>query len=131
MKYAVFQTGGKQYKAQEGSVLEVEKIVGEADSDLKFDQVLLYADNGNFQVGTPHVSGAQVTGKVLEQKKGEKIRVSKFKAKARYRRVTGHRQLLTKVQITKIALGTGKEVKVQKEPAGPASESKSKKTSKK
>lgn len=111
MKYAVVQTGGKQYKVSVGDILEVEKLDAVKDADVKFENVLLYASDGAFTVGQPHVNGAIVAGTVLEQKKGDKIRVAKFKAKARYRKVTGHRQLLTKVQIEKIELKPEKGAK--------------------
>ncbi|HSW47868.1 MAG TPA: 50S ribosomal protein L21 [Candidatus Saccharimonadales bacterium] len=109
MKYAILQTGGKQYKVSEGSEIEVDKLDILADSDYKFDKVLLFANDGVIQVGQPHLDGAIITAKVLEQKKGKKIRVAKFKAKARYRKVTGHRQMLTKLQILKIAMSESKE----------------------
>ncbi len=118
MKYAVLQTGGKQYKVSEGSEIEVDKLEGIVENDLKFEKVLLYADDGVFQIGQPHISGAVITAKILEQKKGKKIRVAKFKAKARYRKVQGHRQMLTKLQITKIAVGKGKEAKVEEKVKG-------------
>ena len=102
MKYAVIQTGGKQYKVSEGSEIEVDKLDVAADTNFEFEKVLLFVDGGAVQVGQPHLNGAKITAKVLEQKKGKKIRVAKFKAKARYRKVTGHRQMLTKLQITKI-----------------------------
>ena len=111
MKYAVLQSGGKQYKVAEGMEIEVDKLESSIDSDHKFDKVLLYVKDGVYQLGRPHIDGASVTGRVLEQKKGVKIRVAKFKAKARYRRVQGHRQLLTKLKITKISVGQNKEVK--------------------
>lgn len=110
MKYAVLQTGGKQYKVSEGSEIEVDKIEATADSDLKFEKILLYALDGVFQVGQPHIDGAVITAKVLEQKKGKKIRVAKFKAKSRYRKVQGHRQMLTKLLIEKISVKNEKPV---------------------
>ena len=113
MKYAVVKTGGKQYKVSAGDVVEVEKLDLAKDAQVKFDSVLLYADDGVFSVGQPYINGVSVNGTVLEQKKGEKIRVAKFKAKARYRKVTGHRQLLTKVQITNITSGGKVEAKVR------------------
>ena len=101
MKYAVIQTGGKQYKVAEGETLAVEKLQGEPGSQYTFDQVLLLV-NGTTQIGQPFVLGATVSAKVVDQTKGVKIRVAKFKAKARYRRVTGHRQQLTQLLIEKI-----------------------------
>jgi len=112
MKYAVLQTGGKQYKVSVGSEIEVDKMDGAADSDIKFEKILLYADDGVFQIGKPNLDGASITARILEQKKGKKIRVAKFKAKARYRKVTGHRQHLTKLQITKILVGQSKTTKL-------------------
>ena len=108
MKYAVVQTGGKQYKVSEGSVIEVDKLPVEAGKEHVFSQVLLVADGENVQVGTPVLEGASVTAKVIEQKQGDKIRVAKFKAKARYRRVMGFRAQLTKLEIEKIESGSKK-----------------------
>src|SRR5437899_3276911 len=102
MKYAVLATGGKQYKVSEGSVLEVDKLPVEAGKAHVFDNVLLFADGADVQVGKPKLEGAFVTAQVLEQKQGDKIRVAKFKAKARYRKVIGFRAQLTKLQIEKI-----------------------------
>jgi large subunit ribosomal protein L21 len=103
MKYAVIATGGKQYKVEEGTILEVEKLDVEADKTITFDQVLLYVVDDTVVVGQPTLTDVVVTAKVLDQVKGEKIRVAKFKAKARYRKVTGHRQKLTRVQVSSIA----------------------------
>ena len=102
MDYAVIQTGGKQYKVNKGMVLEVENLGTEPQKSLTFDKVLLVVTDGKVQVGKPYVTDFAVSAKVLENGKGEKIRVSKFRAKSRYRRVTGHRQLITKIEITGI-----------------------------
>lgn len=99
MTYAVIATGGKQYKVSEGTVIEVEKLAVDAGKDFTFEKVLLYAADGNVTVGQPSLSHITITGKILEQAKGRKIYVSKFKAKARYRKTIGHRQHLTRVQI--------------------------------
>jgi large subunit ribosomal protein L21 len=107
MKYAVIRTGGKQYKVAEGQVIEVEKLLAEPNSSITFSDVLLVAGENTPVIGSPLITDVAVTGKVLEQIKGEKIRVAKYKAKVRYRRVTGHRQLLTRVQIESI--GSGKK----------------------
>jgi large subunit ribosomal protein L21 len=112
MKYAVFASGGKQYKVSEGDVVELEKLKVEAGSNITFDQVLLFAENDIVTVGQPTVFGGSIIAKVVAHTKAPKIRVAKFKAKARYRKVYGHRQDLTKVQIEKIAL-TGKKVKAE------------------
>ncbi len=102
MKYAVIQTGGKQYRVSEGDELLVEKIEAEKGAQIDFDQVLLVAGDKKIMVGQPLVAGAKVKAKVLDQVKGEKIRVAKFRAKSRYRKVKGHRQRLTKIKIIKI-----------------------------
>lgn len=102
MKYAIIRTGGKQYKVAEGQVIEVEHLASDPNSSVTFDEVLLVAGENSPMVGAPIVANAVVSGKVLGDFKGEKIKVSKYKAKVRYRRTTGHRQLLTRVQIEKI-----------------------------
>lgn len=113
MKYVILESGGKQYKASEGSILEVDKLNFEVGSTYKFEKILLYTADGVCKIGQPLLSGVSVSGKILEQFKGDKIRVAKFKAKARYRRVQGHRQLLTRIQIDKIStnLSAAKEEK--------------------
>jgi large subunit ribosomal protein L21 len=108
MKYAVVKTGGKQYKVSEGSVIEVDKLPVEAGKAHVFAEVLMVADGADVQVGKPTLEGVSVTAKVLEQKQGDKIRVAKFKAKARYRKVTGFRAQLTKLEIEKIEAGSKK-----------------------
>jgi large subunit ribosomal protein L21 len=109
MNYVVLQSGGKQYKVSEGSVIEVEKLdVTEGDT-IKLDKVLLVANEGAYTVGQPVVSTATVTAKVVAQMQGPKIRVAKFKAKARYRKVIGHRQKLTKLEIVSIESKEKKE----------------------
>ncbi len=116
MKCAIIEAGGKQYKAVEGDVLEVDKIDIEAGKTHKFEKVLLYTSDGVCQIGKPVLSGVSVSGKVIGQFKGGKIRVAKFKAKSRYRRVQGHRQLLTRIQIEKISTNqpsTRKEEKTE------------------
>lgn len=102
MEYAVFASGGKQYKVQLGDVVELEKIDGAEGDSISFDAVLLHAANDTFTVGQPHIAGVTVAATIVGQVKGDKIRVAKFKAKARYRKVQGHRQLLTQVKIDKI-----------------------------
>ncbi len=114
MKYAIIQTGGKQYKVSDGDVIEVERLTTEKDQIVSFKEVLLYTDDGVAKVGTPFVDGISVGATVVDQFRGDKIRVSKFKAKARYRRVTGHRQNLTRLKIGMI--GDPKTSKVAKEP---------------
>lgn len=102
MKYAIVRSGGKQYKVTEGSVLTVDRLPVDAEATYTFPEVLLVVD-ADVQIGTPLLSGVTVTGKVVDHPKGDKIRVAKFKAKAKYRRVTGFRALQTKVQIESIS----------------------------
>lgn len=115
MKYAVIKTGGKQYRVSEGDIIEVDKL--EVKEDLVFfDNVLLLVSDDSVQIGKPFILDAKVKGKLLEQKKGEKIRVAKFKSKVRYRRVAGFRAMLSKVQIDKIESSKIKEsAKILKE----------------
>ncbi len=100
--YAIIKTGGKQYKVAEGDTIYVEKLDADVDSAVTFDQVLTVVNDGGVTVGKPLVSGAKVTGKVLEQGREKKILVFKYKAKSNYRRRQGHRQPFTKVAIEKI-----------------------------
>ena len=104
---AVIKTGGKQYKVSEGDIIEVDKLDAK-EGPLTFEEVLLVVSDENVQIGKPFISDVKVSGKLLEQKKGEKIRVAKYKSKVRYRRVTGFRAQLSKVQIEKIEPLKGK-----------------------
>ena len=101
--FAVIETGGKQYKVQEGDILFIEKIDAEAESTVKFDKVLAISDGENFTVGSPVVSGAVVEATVAKNGKQKKIVVLRYKAKKNEKKKQGHRQPYTKVQITKIA----------------------------
>ena len=99
---AVIVTGGKQYTVAEGDILFVEKLGAEAEEVVKFDQVLAVLDGENTKFGTPVVEGAAVEAKVIKNGKGKKIHVLKYKAKKNEKKKIGHRQLYTKVEITKI-----------------------------
>jgi large subunit ribosomal protein L21 len=101
-KYAVIQTGGKQYRVSEGDRITVERLAVEAGSDVTIDRVLLLGGDGSTRIGTPVVEGASVTATVTEHNRGTKIEVFKYKAKKRYRRHTGHRQEQTRLTITGI-----------------------------
>lgn len=102
-KYAIVKIGGFQFKVAEGEELAVEKIDGKKGEAVEFNEVFLIVEDKQVKIGQPQVKGAKVKAKILEQLKGEKIRVATYKAKSRYRRVKGHRQLLTKLQITEIS----------------------------
>jgi large subunit ribosomal protein L21 len=100
--FAVIETGGKQYRVNEGDVIFVEKLdVNEGDT-IVFDRVLALSIGQSFEVGAPIVEGAKVTAKVLKNGKAKKIYVMKYKAKKNEKKKIGHRQPYTKVQITKI-----------------------------
>ena len=103
MKYAVIQTGGKQYKVAEGDVITVERLPLEEKADFVCTDVLLFTNEDKVMIGNPLVEKVTVRGTVVAHTRGEKIRVGHYKAKARYRKVTGHRQSLSQVQITTIA----------------------------
>ena len=106
MKYAICKIRGKQYKILEGEEVDIEKIKRKEGDKLRIDEVLLLVDNDKILIGQPFVRGASVSYKIVSQIKGEKIRVAKFKAKSRYRRVKGHRQKLTRIKVLKISKST-------------------------
>lgn len=100
--YAIIETGGKQYRVSVGDRLSVEKLDVDAGGTVTFDKVLLLGGGGSTTVGAPTVAGASVTATVEETYRGEKIVIFKYKPKKRYRRRTGHRQSLTRLNITAI-----------------------------
>ncbi len=100
--YAVIETGGKQYRVEEGDTLYVEKLNAEVGEAINFDKVLILSKDGELLAGKPFVDGAKVEASVLDQGKAKKIIVFKYKAKKNYRKKTGHRQPFTKVKIEKI-----------------------------
>ena len=102
MGYAVIRTGGKQYRVTPGDVIRVEKLDGEPGAEVAFNEVLMTEDAGSVRVGTPLVSGARVTGQVLQQGKAKKVLVFKKKRRKNYRRHQGHRQAITTVQVVAI-----------------------------
>jgi large subunit ribosomal protein L21 len=100
--YAIIETGGKQYKVQEGDVIFIEKLTAEAGSAVTFDKVLAVSKEGSVSFGSPVVADATVSGKVLNHGKDKKVIIFKYKPKKGYRRKQGHRQPYTKVTIEKI-----------------------------
>ena len=113
-KFAIIQTGGKQYKVQEGTSLKVEKLEASAGANVIFDKVLLtYDETAGLTVGKPFIEGVSLQGEVIEQAKGPKIIIFKYKPKKRERKKTGHRQSYTLVKITSI--GSEKLEKSKKE----------------
>lgn len=101
MQYAIIRSGGKQYKIKVGDTVELDKLSAE-NKNIVFDDVLLVVDNGVITIGKPIITGARVEAKLIENIKGKKIRVMKFKAKSRFRRTTGFRPQLSVVKIEKI-----------------------------
>lgn len=103
MAYAVFKTGGKQYRVQEGDQIDVEKLDIEEGTEASFEEVLLVNDGSSTKVGAPVVEGAKVTAKVVEQFRGKKVIAFKFKRRQGYHKTKGSRRHLTKLEITSIA----------------------------
>src|SRR5690349_592817 len=100
--YAVIQTGGKQYRVEEGRTIRIEKLDGDAGAEISFPNVLLFTNGDDIQVGTPLVSGVKVTGQIVEQGRDKKLVVFKMRRRKAYRRLAGHRQAFTAVKITGI-----------------------------
>lgn len=97
--YAVIETGGKQYRVQEGDVISVEKLGLIEGEKLSFDKVLMIADEAGVKTGDPYIAGASVEATVVEEGRGPKVYIYKYKAKKGYHRKNGHRQAYTKVKI--------------------------------
>ena len=108
--YAIIESCGKQYKVSEGDVVFFEKLGTEEGKKVTFDKIVLVSNDKKVEVGAPYVKGVKVEGKVVENGKGKKIIVYKYKAKKNYRRTQGHRQPFTKVEITKISAGKAETV---------------------
>ena len=102
MKYAIVEDGSKQYRAVEGGTIDVDHFDAQPGEQVDLERVLLISDDEDVLVGTPLVAGAKVQATVLEQVKGPKIIVFKYKPKERYRVKTGHRQKYTRLQIDSI-----------------------------
>ena len=105
--YAIVETGGKQYRAEPGKTITVEKLAGEEGSTIELDRVLMVSDDGETTIGSPTVAGAKVVAEVATQAKGDKIIVFKYKRKIRYSVKTGHRQRLTQLAIKEIVTEGG------------------------
>ena len=115
MKYAIVESGGKQYRAVEGGTLEVDRLPVEAGENVKLEQTLLLADGESITVGTPLVIDTPVWTKVIEHFKGEKVTIFNYSPKKRIRVKTGHRQNYTRLLVEQIG---GSEL-VKQEPAKP------------
>ncbi len=108
--YAVIKTGGKQYRVQPGDTIVVEKLLGDAGQELKFDSVLMLGGDKGVTLGAPLIDGAFVGATLIETRKGEKVKVFKKTRRQGYRRTNGHRQLETVLRITGIE-GAGETAK--------------------
>ncbi len=100
--YAIIQTGGKQYKVAVGELVKVEKLNAEAGDKITLDQVLMLKDDNGTRIGDPLVQGAKVVGEVIEQGRGKKITVYKYKKRKNQRKKQGHRQAYTRILIEAI-----------------------------
>jgi large subunit ribosomal protein L21 len=103
MKYAIVESGGKQYRAVEGETIEVDRLEAGPGESVTLDRVLLVAEEGNVSVGTPTVKGTVVHTTVIDHVKGPKIVVFKYRPKKRYRVKTGHRQQYTRLMVESIS----------------------------
>jgi large subunit ribosomal protein L21 len=101
--FAIVNHHGKQYKLEAGRYVDIDRVALDADATFDFSDVLMVVDGSNVKIGTPSVSGAKVTVKVLNHYRGEKIRVYKMRCKKGYRRTQGHRQSMTRIQVVEIS----------------------------
>jgi large subunit ribosomal protein L21 len=97
--YAIIRAGGKQYRVEQGDVVRLERLDYEVGKTVTIDDVLLVGGDGDVRIGTPTVAGASVAATVVEQSRGAKIRVFKYKKRKHYRRTRGHRQHVTALRI--------------------------------
>lgn len=100
--YAVFSTGGKQYRAESGQIVRVEKLDADQGATVELDQVLMVADGDDVKVGSPVLDGGKVTAEVVAHGRGDKIRIVKFRRRKHHRKQMGHRQYYTDIKITGI-----------------------------
>ena len=100
--YAVFSTGGKQYRASTGDIIKVEKLEAEKGATIELSSVLLVGEGEDVKIGTPFLKGGKVTARVVDHGRGEKIKIIKFKRRKYYMKKMGHRQYFTTLEITGI-----------------------------
>jgi large subunit ribosomal protein L21 len=100
--YALFEIKGKQYKAEKGSILKIDRLETEKENTVEFDSVLMISDDQDVKVGAPYVSGAKVTATVEDHKKDKKVIVFKYRRRKHYRKKYGHRQPFTVIKIADI-----------------------------
>ncbi len=102
--YAVFATGGKQYRAVTGDILKIEKRDAEKGATVELDQVLMVGEGEDVKVGSPYLKGGKVTATIVEHGRGEKIRILRFKRRKHHMKRMGHRQDFTRIEITELLL---------------------------
>jgi len=107
--YAVFATGGKQYRAVTGDILKIEKLNAEKGTTVELDQVLMVGEGEDVKVGSPYLKGGKVTAMVVEHGRGDKIRILKFQRRKHHMKRMGHRQDFTRIEITGIAASAPKK----------------------
>jgi large subunit ribosomal protein L21 len=100
--YAVFKTGGKQYRATTGDTLKVEKIEAEKGATIELDQVLMVGEGEAVKIGAPYLQGGKVTARVLDHGRADKVKIIKFKRRKHHMKRMGHRQYFTQIEITGI-----------------------------
>jgi large subunit ribosomal protein L21 len=105
MTYAIFVTGGQQFRAEPGKTIKVPSLASEPGAKVTFDRVLLTSDGKKVHAGQPMVKGAKVTAEVVRHGKGAKVRIYRFARRAGYRRHAGHRQPFTEVKIADVTVG--------------------------
>jgi large subunit ribosomal protein L21 len=101
--YAVVRSGGKEYRVSKGDLIRVEKLEGAAGDQVVLKDVLMTSDEGQVQVGTPHLTNVVVTGKIIQEAKGKKVLTYKMKRRKNYRRMKGHRQTYTYLKVEDIS----------------------------
>ena len=102
--YAVVKSGGKEYRVSKGDLIRVEKLEGKAGDQVVIREVLMVSDEGKVQLGTPQLTNAVVTGKIVQEAKGKKVLIYKMKRRKNYRRTKGHRQTYTYLRVEDISL---------------------------
>jgi len=107
--YAVFATGGKQYRATTGDILKIEKLDAEKGTTVQLEQVLMVGEGEDVKVGTPYLKGGKVTATIVEHGRGDKIKILKFKRRKHHMKTMGHRQDFTRIEITGIAAAAPKK----------------------
>ena len=112
--YAVFRSGGKQYRAQEGDRIKLEKINADEGSNINFDEVMMLGEGSDVKVGSPFLPKISVVAKVIKQGKSKKVPIVKFKRRKNYLRQGTHRQFFTEIEIVSIGSNTTKKVAKKK-----------------